>query len=177
MGFESFHIRDPDGWDLQISNGHGLAAGRAGKHAIALAAPVPFASTGWKTIWLDHLSFSVTNYKETVSFYTNLLGWAETYDEGSQQELKIGDIGDIIVRGGNPSAPNFRTDGGPRRAVLDHISFGIAPWDTDGVRIALESRGLQAVVDTSTNDAIDSARYKSYHTRTPDGFNLQISFV
>src|SRR5258706_34511 len=24
-GFESFHVKDPDGWDLQISNGNGLA--------------------------------------------------------------------------------------------------------------------------------------------------------
>ena len=31
-------------------------------------------------------------------------------------------------------------------------SFGISPWDTDGVKAALEERGLEAEVDTSTND-------------------------
>ena len=27
-GFESFHVKEPNGWDLQISNGQGLAATR-----------------------------------------------------------------------------------------------------------------------------------------------------
>ena len=27
-GFESFHVKDPNGWDLQIGNGNGLAKGR-----------------------------------------------------------------------------------------------------------------------------------------------------
>ena len=86
-GFESFHVKDPDGFDLQISNGNGLAKSRRTTPATAkLSAPAPFESTGWKTVWLDHLSFGVTNYKESVSFYCNLLGWKPTYDEGSQNE-------------------------------------------------------------------------------------------
>ena len=44
----------------------------------APGAALPFESTGWKTIWLDHLSFSVTNSKESASFYLNLLGWKST---------------------------------------------------------------------------------------------------
>ena len=196
-GFESFHVKDPDGFDLQISNGVGAQRRRAGGSA-KLAAPLPFESTGWKTVWLDHLSFSVTNYKESASFYMNLLGWKPTYDEGSQNELMIGEIGDIIIRGGNPLDPNFgrptargRGRGGdsaappppapatpaPRRARIDHISFGIQPWDTDGVKAALESRGLRAQIDTSTGDEIHVAAFKSYHTGTPNGYNLQISAV
>src|SRR5215813_7994058 len=127
-GFESFHVKDPDGWDLQISNGNGFRKTRTGA-AAKLAAPTPFASTRWKTVWLDHLSFQVTNYKKSASFYSNLLGWKETYDEGSQHELMIGEIGDIIIRGGNPNDPNWGR-GGPaaaRSARLGHISFGISP--------------------------------------------------
>jgi catechol 2,3-dioxygenase-like lactoylglutathione lyase family enzyme len=195
-GFESFHVQDPDGFDLQISNGAGAARRRAGGSA-KLAAPLPFEPTGWKTVWLDHLSFSCTNYKESASFYTNLLGWKPTYDEGSQNELMIGEIGDIIVRGGNPLDPNFGRGGGrrgrgrggdspapaepttpaPRRARIDHISFGIQPWDTDKVKEGLERRGLRAQVDTSTGDEIHVAAFKSYHTATPNGYNLQISAV
>jgi catechol 2,3-dioxygenase-like lactoylglutathione lyase family enzyme len=196
-GFESFHVKDPDGFDLQISNGVGAQRRRAGGSA-KLAAPLPFESTGWKTVWLDHLSFSVANYKESASFYMNLLGWKPTYDEGSQNELMIGEIGDIIIRGGNPLDPNYgrptargRGRGGgtaappppppttpaPRRARIDHISFGIQPWDTDGVKAALESRGLRAQIDTSTGDEIHVAAFKSYHTGTPNGYNLQISAV
>lgn len=176
-GFQSFHVKDPDGFDIQVGNGRGLAAGRngSGSPARAAPAPAPFKVTGWRSVWLDHFSLRVTDYKRSASFYENLLGWAPTYDEGSQAELMIGDVGDIIIRGGNPKNPAFKPSGQP--AVLDHISFGIAPWDTDAVRAELEQRGLPVRVDTSTKDEIHVAAYKSYHTRTPNGFDLQISYV
>jgi catechol 2,3-dioxygenase-like lactoylglutathione lyase family enzyme len=188
-GFESFRVKDPDGWDVHICNGNGLAKQRKEKKASAkLAEPLPFEPTGWKTIWLDHFSFNASNYKKSASFYTNLLGWTPSYDEGSQNELLMGDVGDIIVRGGNPLDPGFG-QGPARRAggSIDHISFGIAPWDTDGVKAALEKRGLRAQIDTSSRhlgpdgtyvpDEIHTAAFKSYHTATPNGFNLQISYV
>ena len=72
-------------------------------------------------------------------------------------------------------------------ARIDHISFGISPWDTDGVKAELEKRGLRAQIDTSSRhlgpdgtyvpDEIHTAAFKSYHTATPNGFNLQISYV
>ncbi len=115
-GFESFHVRDPNGFDLQMSNGSGLAKARKTRATSKLSASTPlsapFVATGWNTVWLDHLSYNAANYKEAASFYTNLLGWKETYDEGSQHELMIGDIGDIIIRGGNPNNP-----ASPRRAA------------------------------------------------------------
>ncbi|MEI6417825.1 MAG: VOC family protein [Sphingomonadales bacterium] len=176
-GFESFHVKDPDGFDLQICNRKGLAAGRRGARPVAaFETPAPFEATGWQTVWLDHFSFRVSNYKETASFYTNLLGWEPIYDEGSQVELKIGEVGDIIVRGGNPFDPGFKRDA-PRAAFIDHISFGIAPWDTDAVKAALAARKLFVRIDTSTPDEIHVAPYKSYHTFTPGYFDLQISFV
>jgi catechol 2,3-dioxygenase-like lactoylglutathione lyase family enzyme len=186
-GFESFWVKDPDGWPIQICNANGLAKQRKASHASAtLATPPPFASTGWKTVWLDHFSFNVTDYKKSATFYTNLLGWKPTYDEGSQNELMMGDVGDIIVRGGNPLYPEFGKAPRRRGTGIDHISFGIAPWDTDGVKAALESRGLKATIDTSSRhregdrwvaDEIHAAAFKSYHTETPNGFNLQISYV
>jgi hypothetical protein len=36
---------------------------------------------------------------------------------------------------------------------------------------------LKATIDTSTKDDIHVAAFKSYHTTTPNGFNLQISYV
>lgn len=178
-GFESFHVKDPDGWNLQIANGNGLAKARKTPAAAKPSAPAPFAPTGWKTVWLDHLSYGVHNYKASVSFYANLLGWQETYDEGSQHELMIGDVGDIIVRGGNPNSPNFGRGAAAqaRGARIDHISFGISPWDTDGVKAELERRGLKARIDTSTHDDIHVAAFKSYHTTTPNGYDLQISYL
>jgi catechol 2,3-dioxygenase-like lactoylglutathione lyase family enzyme len=183
--FESFHVRDPDGWNLQICNAHGLVSARRTTRHIAPTPSLPFGPTGWQTVWLDHMSFRVSDYKKSASFYSNLLGWKPSYDEGSQNELLIGDVGDILVRnseptvlGAPPPAPG---------ALLDHISFGISPWDVDSVRAALISRGLPARVDTSSvhvgpdgkylADDIHQAAFQSYHTVTPNGFNLQISWM
>jgi len=174
-GFESFHVKDVDGFDLQVSNGRNQSA-RQKPASVKLTASAPFESTGWQTVWLDHFSFNAKNYKASVSFYVNLLGWGPTYDEGSQNELMIGEVGDTIIRGGNALAPGFNPDGGGRAGSIDHISFGISPWDTDGVRAELEKRNLRVTVDTSDGAEIHVAQFKSYHTQTPNGYNLQISY-
>jgi len=186
IGFESFHVKDPDGFDLQIGNDNGHARDRKTPSTARLSEPLPFQPTGWKTVWLDHLSFGSKNYKASASFYRNLLGWKATYDEGSQHELMIGDVGDIIIRGGNPLVPGGGLRGATQRGI-DHISFGIALWDTDGVKTELEKRGLKTQVDTSSRhkgpdgawvaDDIHTAAFKSYHTDTPNAYNLQISYV
>jgi catechol 2,3-dioxygenase-like lactoylglutathione lyase family enzyme len=189
-GFESFRVKDPDGFELQIGNANGhVKARKAASAAAKPAVQAPFEPTGWKTVWLDHFSYNAADYKKSTSFYTNLLGWKETYDEGSQNECLMGEVGDIIIRGGNPLAPGFAAASAARRdrARIDHISFGIQPWDTDGVRAELEKRGLRAQVDTSSRhrgpdgtwvpDDIHTAQFKSYHTATPNGYNLQISYV
>jgi catechol 2,3-dioxygenase-like lactoylglutathione lyase family enzyme len=174
--FQSFHVKDPDGFDLQISNGNrknrrqGAASGKT-------TAPAPFESTSWKTVWLDHISFEVSNYKETAAFYHALLGWKLGTDEGSQNQCQIGDVGDIIIRrggGGNRGAAPTTTPPA-RRAAMGHISFGITPFDPDQVKAELEKRGLTAREDTGGRGDIHTAPYKSYHTTTPNGFDLQIS--
>jgi len=181
-GFESFHVKDPDGFDLQICNGKGLVQSRKTPANAKLEVELPFEGTDWRTVWLDHFSFGATNYKASVSFYTNLLGWKGSFDEGSQNEVLMGDIGNAIIRGGNPNDPNFgKTPANgkqrPRNIRIDHISFGIQPWDADAVRDALEKRGLRAQADTGNTGDIHQAKYQSYHTRTPNGYNLQISLV
>jgi catechol 2,3-dioxygenase-like lactoylglutathione lyase family enzyme len=72
-GFESFHVSDPDGFDLQIGNLNGLTKARKTPPTAKLKEPLPFQPTGWRTVWLDHFSFGVSNYKKSTSFYTNLL--------------------------------------------------------------------------------------------------------
>jgi catechol 2,3-dioxygenase-like lactoylglutathione lyase family enzyme len=176
-GFESFHVKDPDGFDLQISNATKTNRRTTPANGRLLDA-APFTSPGWKTTWLDHISFSVSNYKETTAFYQALLGWTPMGDEGSQNETQIANIGNIIIRGGNPTAAAAAAAAGtPRRAIINHVAFGITPWDTDGVAKALKDRGLTASPDTGGKGDIHDAKalYKSYHTRTPMGYDLQIS--
>ena len=169
--FQSFHVKDPDGFDLWITNGNGNTRRKVAASG-KTSAPAPFESTTWKTVWLDHISFEVTNYKETAAFYHALLGWKLGDDEGSQNTMDIGDIGGIIVRRGNRGgqpAPAVR------RASMGHISFGIDKFDPDAVKAELTKRGLNAREDTGGRGDIHTAPYKSYHTTTPNGFDLQIS--
>jgi len=185
--FESFHVKDPDGFDLQISNGSKRNR-RKGAANGKLSTDLPFEATNLKTVWLDHISFAVSNYKESTAFYSALLGWKPTRDEGSQNECEIGDLGNVIIRGGGGGGggrggARGDTTGGRggqtpvRRAVINHISFGISPWDADAVKAELDKRGLRASPDTGgTLDIHDEkAKYKSYHTTTPNGWDLQIS--
>ena len=179
--FRSFHVKDPDGMDLQISNGNKRNRRRTPANG-KLNVPPPFEPTGWKTMYLDHISFAVTSYKESVAFYEALLGWKGLGDEGSQNETMISpEIGGLLIRGGNATAPNFVMPT-PRRAVMNHISFGITPFDPDKVSAELCARGLQARVDTGSiasspdkEKDIHTATYKSLHTRTPNNYDLQIS--
>jgi catechol 2,3-dioxygenase-like lactoylglutathione lyase family enzyme len=200
-GYESFRVVDPGGFTLSITNGN-RGNRRQGAANGKLPAPAPFEPTNWKTVWLDHISFQCPNYKESVAFYQALLGWKPKGDEGSQNECEIGDLGGIIIRGGGPggrgggpgaggassdsaggrggaSSDSAGGRGGAapqrRQASIDHISFGIQPWDADQVKAELDKRGLTGRADTGGGGDIHTAPYKSYHTTTPDGFDLQIS--
>jgi catechol 2,3-dioxygenase-like lactoylglutathione lyase family enzyme len=182
--FRSFHVKDPDGMDVQITNGNKRNRRRTpanGKLNVAL----PFEPTGWKTMYLDHISFQCTSYKETVAFYEALLGWKGLGDEGSQNETQISpEIGGLLIRSGqngNANAPGFVLPA-VRSAVMNHISFGVSPFDADVVWKELCKRGLQARVDTgaiasspASEKDIHTATYKSYHTRTPNNYDLQFS--
>jgi catechol 2,3-dioxygenase-like lactoylglutathione lyase family enzyme len=191
---QAFTVKDPGGFTLRITDGS--RRDRRGSGRGALPAPAPFEPTNWKTVWLDHISFQCPNYKESTAFYAALLGWTPTGDEGSQNECMIGDVGNIIIRGGNPAAGGGRAGGGGRGAgdsiggrggqaappsrrvaLIDHVSFGIEPWDADSVKAELDKRGLSARPDTGSRlDIHDpAAKYKSYHTTTPNRFDLQIS--
>jgi catechol 2,3-dioxygenase-like lactoylglutathione lyase family enzyme len=170
--FQSFRVKDSSGFDLRISNGNAKNRRRTpatGK----VTTPAPFESTAWKTVWLDHISFQCANYKENVAFYTALLGWKPGDDEGSQNECEIGDVGGIIIRGANPAGGPIP----PRINVINHIAFGITPFDPDAVKAELDKRRLDGRADTGAHGDIHVAPYKSYHTPTPNGFDLQISNV
>src|SRR5438128_11336183 len=95
-------------------------------------------STGpapWKTVWLDHISYAVSDYKRSVDFYKNLMGWEVQNDNGkTQATLRIGNVGGIIIRNRrHPAADAQPSQPGrpPLTGVINHISYGVQPWDTD----------------------------------------------
>jgi catechol 2,3-dioxygenase-like lactoylglutathione lyase family enzyme len=137
----------------------------------------PFEPTGWKTVWLDHLSYRCTDYKKAAAFYAALMGWKVRSDDGKQALLDIGEnSGGILIRGGMTGPPPAAiTDAGlgvnrPQiNAVFDGFAWGIEPWDTDKVKAALEARGLKPVADHAGSD------YRSFHLKDPDGFDVAVT--
>jgi len=160
------------------------------KHTFAQAAPAgreqqrdttplvpPFEATGWKTVWLDHLNYQCVDYKKAAVFYATLMGWKVRNDDGTRAVLDIGEnSGGIIIRGGLAAPPPAAiTDAGlgvtrPKvQAVFDGFAWGIEPWDTEKVKVALEKRGLMPVPDHHGSD------YRSFRVKDPDGFDVAIT--
>jgi catechol 2,3-dioxygenase-like lactoylglutathione lyase family enzyme len=164
------------------------------------AAPAKVATgTPWKTVYLDHISFQVSDYKKSVDFYTDLMGWKVLKDTGTQANVDINGIGGIIIRNrrqpgagaGGASANQPATTTQPTRpdsaaataqpsrppvtGVIDHISWGIEPWDTETVRGELLKRGLTPREDTGNRGSMETSPFKSFHVKDPDGWDLQIS--
>jgi len=173
------------------------APGASALAQTAAAAPKPpipqaFEPTGWKTVWLDHISFQVSDYRRSAAFYRDLMGWTIRNDNGtSQASMNINGIGGIIIRNGR--APNAQAAAGaaqpaasgaappaagaqgggranrpPLTGVINHISWGVQPWDTDKVKAELEKRGLNPRPD------MVGENFKSFHVYDPDGWDLQI---
>jgi catechol 2,3-dioxygenase-like lactoylglutathione lyase family enzyme len=154
--------------------------------AAAAAAQMPAGSAAggpapWKTVWLDHISYAVSDYKKSAEFYKNLMGWEVENDNGKNQAtLKIGNVGGIIIRNSRrpdegapaaaaPAPQANQTPRPPLTGVINHISYGVEPWDTDKVKAELERRGLKPRPD------MVGENFKSFHVFDPDGWDLQIS--
>ena len=176
-----------------------LAVGSPVASAVAQsAAPAaqPAAGTPWKTVYLDHISFQVSDYKRSTDFYTDLMGWKVLKDTGTQANIDINGIGGIIIRNrrnrpdaGGAAAPQAQagrqdsTTAGanaqgarpPITGVIDHVSWGIEPWDTETVRSELVKRGLTPREDTGGRGTMETSPFRSFHVKDPDGWDLQIS--
>jgi catechol 2,3-dioxygenase-like lactoylglutathione lyase family enzyme len=157
------------------------AAAAAQSAAKSSTIPPPQDPAPWKTVYLDHISYAVADYRRSAAFYRDLMGWEIKQDQGERQAtLRIGDIGEIIIRNGRqpdaaPASSASAEPAGrgqsrpPLTGVINHISWGVQPWDTDKVKAELERRGLNPRPDMVGSD------FKSFHVFDPDGWDLQIS--
>jgi catechol 2,3-dioxygenase-like lactoylglutathione lyase family enzyme len=183
---------------MMVATGPTNAAVQQGAKPAPPISPA-FAPTGWKTVSLDHISFAVSDYRRSVAFYRDLMGWTISEESGTNQAtLDINGLGAIIIRSrptqqAQAAAPQpgvaasasaaspaaiAAAGGGAQGSqqnrpsvtgVINHISWGISPWDTDKVKTELERRGLNPRPDNQGQN------YKSYHVLDPDGWDLQIS--
>ena len=158
--------------------------------------PPPHDPAPWKTVWLDHISYAVTDYRKSTAFYRDLMGWTVKNDNGTSQcTLDINGLGEIIIRNNRqgrgdaaatagasaagasaaaattaaPAQGSGRGNRPPVTGVINHVSWGVQPWDTDKVKAELERRGLNPRPDMVGDN------FKSFHVLDPDGWDLQIS--
>jgi catechol 2,3-dioxygenase-like lactoylglutathione lyase family enzyme len=186
--YRSFRVKDPDGFDLAITNGT-KALRRKGPANAKLPAPAPFEPTGWNTLYLDHISFEVPDFRRSAAFYQALLGWTMRLGNCSQASVQIGDIAGAIIRGN--AAARARARGGdsaaaaatppPRAAnevtaAIGRISFGIENWDTEKVRAELKKRDVVYVTKDGQREPRPdmTGTLESFHVPDAMGWDLQI---
>ena len=90
----------------------------------------------------------------------------------TQATLRIGNVGGIIIRNRRQPAADAQPSQPVRptlTGVINHISYGVQPWDTEKVKTELERRGLNPRPDMVGDT------FKSFHVTDPDGWDLQIS--
>jgi catechol 2,3-dioxygenase-like lactoylglutathione lyase family enzyme len=183
--YKAFRIKDPDGFDLAITNGT-KALRRKTPAKGKLPAPAPFEPTGWNTLYLDHISFEVPDFRRSAAFYEALLGWKMRLGNGTQASAQIGDIGGAIIRGN--AAARARARGGEAavaaipapangvNAAIGHISFGIENWNTERVRAELIKRDVVYVNKEGQREPRPdmTGTLESFHVPDAMGWDLQI---
>ncbi len=153
----------------------GVGAARPGE-ARAAARP---SLESFRTLSLDHISFSVSDYGRSRDFYADLMGWDVVSDDGERSaELQMGDVGRIIMR---TSRTPFT---GTPTAVVDHIAWQIADWDADAVEAELAARGIENLgrdrglgpgVPVDPDSEEGRRGYDSFIFVDPDGWRVQVS--
>lgn len=191
--YRSFRVKDPDGFDLAITNGTRALRRKTPANG-KLPAPAPFEPTGWNTLYLDHISFEVPDYRRSAAFYQALLGWDVRPGGGGQATVQIGTIAGAIIRGNAAAraATAARGRGGadsaaapapvPTRpangvtAAIGHISFGIENWDTERVRAELKKRDVVYITPDGQHEPRPdmTGTLESFHVPDAMGWDLQI---
>lgn len=168
-----YALSSPTAASAAVPAGASEAAGAASVGAAGAGAGAAAAAAGaFTTTSLDHISFAVADYGRSRDFYADLMGWQVTNDNGENQAtLRIGDVGNIIIRNNRRPMPQTAREGRPPlTGVINHISWRIADFDTEAVRGELERRGL-----SPRRDQGGGGDYDSYHVLDPDGWDLQIA--
>jgi hypothetical protein len=111
---------------------------------------------------------------KSTAFYRDLMGWEIKTENAAQNQctMKIGELGEIIIR--NRREPSANQSAGqanrpPVTGAINHVSWGVQPWDTEKVKGELERHGLNPRPDMVGDT------FKSFHVLDPDGWDLQIS--
>jgi catechol 2,3-dioxygenase-like lactoylglutathione lyase family enzyme len=151
-----------------------------GLAALAVAGSGTAASAqsgGFRTLNLDHIAYTTSDYRRIRDFYAGVLGLEVVNDNGKNNcELHFGSTRGVGVRDRMMMSLTNATPGGARSTPgIDHLAWKIENWDTDRVRAELERRGLKARL--ARGGAIDTPNYVSFNVQDPDGLGVQISGI
>ncbi len=186
--YRSFRVKDPDGFDLAITNGTKALRRKTPANG-KLPAPAPFAPTNWNTLYLDHISFEVPDYRRSAAFYQALLGWQGPAEGRGQVTVQIGTVAGAIIRDNAAARAAAAAGGGGAAAVtvpsrapgtvtaaIGHISFGISNWNTERVRAELKQRDVVYVNAAGEREPRPdmSDTLQSFHVPDAMGWDLQI---
>jgi catechol 2,3-dioxygenase-like lactoylglutathione lyase family enzyme len=169
--YQSFRFKDPMGFEVGVSNGN-KANRRATLANGHLANPLPFEPTYWTTLYVDHISYAVSDVRKVAGFYAALLGWNNTdmAEDATQVSPTFGDgglVGGAIIRAGGGGGRAAGAAPAAPSATINHISFGMKDWNTEVMRYEFIKRGL-----TPRNDF--TGQLQSYHVRDAQGWDLQV---
>jgi catechol 2,3-dioxygenase-like lactoylglutathione lyase family enzyme len=134
----------------------------------AAAGPAQAQTTsGFKTIGVNHLSYTCPDYAKARDFYTSVFGLRSTAgkDNGKRANLEFGpEAGKggsfIVARTGTLSESRKAS-----QATIDHICFTMSNWKEAEVRAALAAKNLK----------ISGGRDGSLHVLDP--FNYDVQFA
>src|SRR5450631_354450 len=72
----------------------GAASAQSASAQTGSLIPPPSDPAPWKTVWLDHISYAVSDYRKSTAFYRDLMGWEIKTDNGRNQcSMTIGSVG------------------------------------------------------------------------------------
>src|SRR5437016_8071281 len=138
----------------QLVQSLSIAAAAAAVPTTVIGAQAPAPTGKLEAGYVNHISYSVNDYKKVRDFYVDLLGMKVTQDDGKQCRL---------VFGNNILIPRNRASGGP--AKVDHIAYTVTNWDAekDGLEAELKRRKLEYTGSAKT----------SLQVKDPEGLGVQ----
>jgi len=131
----------------------------------AAAAPAAADSdSAFKAVSINHVTFAnIKDYTKMRDFYADLFGMKVVVGlKKDQCHLKFNDTY-ITFRNADPK--DLKSPG-PIRPTVEHIAFGIEPWDRQMVADVLKRRGIPA---TESSDDVNNTSI-----RDPQGFHVEI---
>ena len=113
----------------------------------------------FKTLSVNHISYSVPDQKKARDWYIDLLGMQAVFDNGRTTALRFGIPWNHIYLGQNSDAN--------AKASINHMAYCIEKFRLEAVETELKARSLVASYDGP----------EMIHTDDPEGYRLQPSSV